>query len=52
MTIVSPGLCLNGAIFNGQFTAEKNGAVSNSGTGGNIFNGTTDITNSGTGYIF
>jgi Secretion system C-terminal sorting domain len=51
VTSVSPGLSLNGAIFNSRFTAERNGAASNSGTGGNVFNGITQITNSGTGYI-
>lgn len=48
---VSAGLLLNGATFNGQFTAVRNGAVSNTGTGGNVFNGITQITNSGTGNI-
>lgn len=46
---VSAGLVMNGATFNGQFTAVRNGSVSNTGLGGNVFNGITQITNSGTG---
>ena len=51
VTSVGPGLCLNGATFNGRFTAERYGIASNSGNGGNVFNGITQITNSGTGYV-
>lgn len=51
VTSVGPGLCLNGATFNSRFTAERNGTASNSGSGGNVFNGITQITNSGTGYV-
>jgi len=51
VTSVGPGLCLNGTTFNGRFTAERNGAASNSGNGGNVFHGIAQITNSGTGYI-
>ena len=46
-----PQVNLNGTIYNGLATIRKNGATDNSGTGGNIFNGTTIITNSGTGYL-
>ncbi len=51
VTSVGGGLCLNGATFNSRFTAERNGTVSNAGNGGNVFNGITQITNSGTGYV-
>jgi hypothetical protein len=51
VNVVSPGLNLNGATFNNRFTADRNGALNSSGTGGNVFNGITQITNSGTGYL-
>lgn len=47
----SPQLLLNGATFGGTSTLEKTGATDNASSGGNIFNGTTTITNSGSGYI-
>lgn len=46
-----PQVNLNGTTYNGLATIRKNGATDNSGTGGNIFNGTTIITNAGTGYL-
>ncbi len=46
-----PQVLLNGTTYNGTTTIEKNGATDNYGTGGNIFNGTTIITNSGSGYL-
>ena len=46
-----PQVFLNGTTYNGLATIEKNGATDNAGNGGNIFNGTTVITNSGTGYL-
>ncbi|MEQ8362817.1 MAG: hypothetical protein RH948_08100 [Cyclobacteriaceae bacterium] len=47
----SPRLLLNGTTFNGTATLEKNGANNDAGNGGNIFNGTTSLTNSGSGYL-
>ena len=46
-----PQVLLNGTTYNGLATIQKNGATDNSGNGGNIFNGTTIITNSGSGYL-
>lgn len=47
----SPRLLLNGCTYSGTATLEKNGAVDDGGAGGNTFQGTTSITNSGTGYL-
>jgi hypothetical protein len=47
----APQLYLNGCTYGGSATLEKTGATDNAGTGGNIFNGTTTITNSGSGYL-
>lgn len=44
-------LNLNGCTYSGLATLEQNGATNSSGTGGNIFNGTTIITNSGSGQF-
>ncbi len=46
-----PQLFLSGTTFVGTATLEKNGATSNSGTGGNTFGSTTSITNSGSGAL-
>jgi hypothetical protein len=46
-----PQVLLNGCTYNGTATIQKNGAADNGGNGGNVFNGTTIITNSGTGYL-
>lgn len=46
-----PQVLLNGTTYNGLATIEKNGASDNDGTGGNIFNATTIITNSGSGRL-
>ncbi|MBL7869971.1 MAG: hypothetical protein JNM78_00055 [Cyclobacteriaceae bacterium] len=48
---ISPQLLLNGATFGGTSVLEKTGATDNASSGGNVFNGTTTITNSGSGYI-
>ena len=48
---VCGGLCFNGATFNGLSNFTKTGTSNDQGTGNNIFNGLTTITNSGTGYI-
>lgn len=46
-----PQVYLNGTTYNGLATIQKNGATDNPGTGGNIFNGTTIINNTGGGYL-
>ncbi|MCB0491253.1 MAG: hypothetical protein KDC93_02445 [Cyclobacteriaceae bacterium] len=51
VNFTAPRLLLNGTTFNGTATLEKNGANSDAGSGGNIFNSTTSITNSGSGYL-
>jgi len=51
VTFTAPQLLLNGCNFDGTATLEKSGATDNASAGGNIFNGTTAITNSGSGYL-
>jgi hypothetical protein len=46
-----PQLVLSGATFNGAAILEKNGATTNTGTGGNTFTTTASITNSGSGAL-
>lgn len=52
VNFVAPQILLHGATYNGTAYIEKNGATSNSGTGGNTFNGTTSIVNSGSGQMY
>lgn len=47
----APQVYLQGITVGGTAYVEKTGATSNAGAGGNIFNGVTTITNSGTGYL-
>lgn len=47
----APQIYLNGTVYSGTATIEKSAASDNAGTGGNIFNGVTTISNSGTGYL-
>jgi len=47
----APQLRLDGCTYNGTATMEKTGATDNASTGGNIFNGITTITNSGSGQL-
>ncbi|MBX2901230.1 MAG: hypothetical protein KF775_16375 [Cyclobacteriaceae bacterium] len=47
----SPQLLLNGTTYSGTAYLEKRGAGSNAGNGGNVFNGTTTLINSGSGYL-
>ncbi|MBX3165066.1 MAG: T9SS type A sorting domain-containing protein [Bacteroidetes bacterium] len=47
-----PQVLLHGAVYNGITSITKNGGTSNAGNGGNVFNGTTTITNSGSGYLY
>lgn len=51
VNFVAPRLLLNGATYNGTTYLEKNGAVDDAGNGGNIFNGTTTLVDSGSGYL-
>ena len=46
-----PQVFLNGTTYVGLATIEKNGATDNLGNGGNIFNKTTIINNTGSGYL-
>ncbi|MFZ1806168.1 MAG: hypothetical protein WAU36_03045 [Cyclobacteriaceae bacterium] len=47
----APRLLLNGMTVAGTAALQKTGSTDDAGTGGNIFNGTTTITNSGSGYL-
>ncbi|HVU95213.1 MAG TPA: T9SS type A sorting domain-containing protein [Puia sp.] len=51
VTVSTPDIYLNGATFNGQFNATKTGANGDYSQGGNVFNGLTLLTNSGSGYF-
>lgn len=51
VNFAAPQLFLNGATYNGTAIIEKTGAQNNSSNGGNTFNGTTTITNSGPGQL-
>lgn len=52
VNFLSPQIYLNGCVYQGTATIEKNGATNDGGTGGNTFNGVTTITNSGSGYLY
>lgn len=47
----SPGLYFNGAVFSGTVNAVKTGSTNDAGSGNNIFNNNTTITNAGSGYL-
>jgi len=47
----APQILLNGTTYNGTAYIQKTGATDNPGTGGNIFNGTTSLVDSGSGYL-
>lgn len=51
VNFVAPRLYLNGAMYNGTAYIEKNGSGDDVGNGGNIFNGTTTLVDSGSGYL-
>lgn len=51
VTFTSPRLLLHGATYNGITYLEKTGATDDAGNGGNTFNNTTDLLNSGSGYF-
>ena len=47
----SPGLILSGCTFNGTSDLTKTGSSGDWGQGGNVYNGVSSITNSGSGYL-
>ena len=49
---VSPGLRFTGVVFNGTATCQKIGPSNDNGTGTNTFNGTTRLTNTGSGILY
>lgn len=51
VTSTSPGLIFDGCNFGGSLTSVKTGSTNDNSAGGNTFNGTTTITNNGTGQI-
>ncbi|MEO8762613.1 MAG: T9SS type A sorting domain-containing protein, partial [Bacteroidia bacterium] len=51
VTSVSPTLYFHGCTFSGTTNCTKNGTTSDQSNGGNIFNGVSNITNSGAGYL-
>ncbi|HVM88997.1 MAG TPA: T9SS type A sorting domain-containing protein [Puia sp.] len=51
LTSSSPGILFNGATFNGTVNSTKTGSTNDQSAGGNIFNGASTFTNTGTGYL-
>ncbi|MFT3748901.1 MAG: hypothetical protein QM768_11315 [Agriterribacter sp.] len=51
VTSSSPGLLFNGCTFSGTVNATKTGNNNDAGSGNNIFNNNTSITNAGSGYL-
>lgn len=51
VTSVSPGLFFHGCTFNGTTDCTKNGSSGDYSQGGNVFNGVSNITNSGSSYL-
>jgi hypothetical protein len=51
ITFSAPRLFLNGVTVAGIASLEKNGAADDYGAGGNVFQGVTTITHSGSGYL-
>ncbi|HRE65992.1 MAG TPA: T9SS type A sorting domain-containing protein [Cyclobacteriaceae bacterium] len=51
VNFVSPRLYLNGATYNGSASLEKTGSGDDAGNGNNVFNSTTTLVNSGSGYL-
>jgi hypothetical protein len=51
VNFIAPQLILNGGTYNGTASFTKNGATDNTSDGGNRFNSTASITNSGTGFL-
>lgn len=51
LVTTSAGLYLNGSTFNGTARFTKTGSSGDGSTGGNLFNGFTELFNTGTGYL-
>ena len=51
VTFVTPQVYLQGATYNNTSYIQKNGGTNNAGAGGNIFNSTTTLVNSGSGWL-
>lgn len=51
VTSVSPGLYFHGCTFNGTATCTKNGSTNDQSNGSNVFNATTVMNNTGSGYL-
>jgi hypothetical protein len=51
ISTTSGGLFFNGTTFNGTGTFMKTGSSGDASSGGNVFNGLTEITNSGSGNL-
>jgi hypothetical protein len=51
LTLTAPGIYLNGTTFNNNLTATKTSSIPNISAGGNVFNGTTIIANTGAGSM-
>lgn len=51
-TFICPGVYLNGATFNNTAIITKNGTGPNLSTGGNVFNGVTTISVTGSGALY
>ena len=50
-TLTAPELIVENSTFNGDATLTKNGGTNSDSQGGNVFNGTTTVTNSGTARL-
>ncbi|MBX3253031.1 MAG: hypothetical protein KF862_02730 [Chitinophagaceae bacterium] len=51
VTSSSPALYFNGCTFNAALNATKTGATDDNSAGNNIFNGSSNFVNNGTGYL-
>jgi hypothetical protein len=51
LTTHTPDIYFSGCTFNGKVDATKTGANNDASGGGNTFQGSTTLTNSGTGYV-
>lgn len=51
VTFITPQVYLQGGTYNSTAYIQKNGGTNNTGAGGNIFNGTATLVNSGSGWL-
>lgn len=51
VTLIAPRILLEGATFQGTADIQKNGVTTDASTGGNVFNGATTLTSSGSGVF-